>query len=458
MKPTPKPVPCPPRSYADPAGFDKFRRHLDPAVIDAALTATGRQSQRQRRLPMPQVVALVVAMALYRHLSIEDLVLTLRLATKAGRKLTVASSTIATARTRLGVTPLARLFRAVAPPQARAHAEAPAQRGRGRSLWGADGSSLHVPDSPENRAHFGGHPGGTRGDSAYPLVRVVVLMALRSRLLADVRFGPFARGELRLARTLWAAIPDHSLTIVDRNFLSAAVLLGLARAGTARHWLTRLKSNTRDRVLRTLGPGDWLVELAVSPEARAKDPTLPATYQARVLHYQRRGFRAQRLLTSLLDATSYPAAELVAHYHARWELELGLDALKTELLDRRETLRSTRPRLVRQEIWGLVLAYHMVRCEVCAAADHVGVAASRISFVTVLRRLRAAWLVEVFTGDAEWPPRLRAFYETAEGLVLRKRRPDRRYPRAVKVKMSSYAKKRRPTTTEAIEFALRFAA
>jgi len=449
--PTPDAAPRPPRSYADPAQFDKFRRHLDPAAIDAALTATGRQSRRHRRLPMPQVVALVVAMALYRHLSLEQIVLTLRLATKAGRRLTVASSTIAAARDRLGVKPLARLFRATAPRQARAHAEAPAHRWRGLSLWGVDGSSLRVPDTGANRAHFGGHTGGARGESGYPLVRLVALMALTSRLLAEVRFGPFARGEVGLARKLWASIPDVSLTIVDRNFLSAAILLGIQRAGTQRHWLIRLKSNTRYRILRMLRPGDWLVEWTVSREARAKDPTLPATFQARVLHYQRRGFRAQKLMTSLLDPAQYPAAEIAVRYHARWELELALDEIKTEVLDRHEALRSKRPTRVRQEIWGLALAYNVVRREVCAAADRAGVEAARVSFVTVLRRLRTAWLVWGFTGGEEWPPLLRAFYETLEGLILRKRRPDRGYPRAVKLKMSSYAKKRRPTAAQTAE-------
>jgi len=35
----------------------------------------------------------------------------------------------------------------------------------------------------------------------------------------------------------------------------------------------------------------------------------------RAIHYRRRGFRPQTLLTSLLDPVAYPAAEVVALYH-----------------------------------------------------------------------------------------------------------------------------------------------
>src|SRR5262245_10313422 len=58
---------------------------------------------------------------------------------------------------------------------------------------------------------------------------------------------------------------------------------------------------------------------------------------------QRRGFRAQTLLTSLLDPVAYPAAEIVALYHERWELELGFDEVKTQTLEREEALRSKTP-------------------------------------------------------------------------------------------------------------------
>ena len=69
-------------------------------------------------------------------------------------------------------------------------------------------STLRVPDSPENREEFGGHRnGGGRGESDYPMVRVVAAMALRSHVLSEFRFAPYDVGETTLARGLWDSTP-----------------------------------------------------------------------------------------------------------------------------------------------------------------------------------------------------------------------------------------------------------
>ena len=50
-------------------------------------------------------------------------------------------------------------------------------------------------------------------------------------------------------------------------------------------------------------------------------------------------------------------------YHERWELELGYDEIKTDLLDHEEAIRGQKPDGVRQELWGILLAYNLVRLE-----------------------------------------------------------------------------------------------
>lgn len=192
-----------------------------------------------------------------------------------------------------------------------AHASARRHAWRGLALYGVDGSTLRVPDSDENRLAFGGASGGDRGQSGYPLVRMAALMGLRSHLLAAAAFGPYGQSELAYAAALWPSVPSDSLTIVDRNFLAAPVLVPLHRDGTNRHWLTRAKTNSLWHVIERLGPGDELVELETSPESLQKDPALPRRYRARAIRYQRKGFEAQVLLTSLVDADAYPAREIV---------------------------------------------------------------------------------------------------------------------------------------------------
>src|SRR5262249_16221914 len=151
------------------------------------------------------------------------------------------------------------------------------------------------------RAHFGGQDTRWDSTSGYPLVRLVTLMALRSHILAGARFGPYATSEGSLAEELWPLLPDHSLAIVDRGFFSARTLIGLERGGIQRHWLTRARSSIAYTRIERFASGDELVELNVSSAALKKDPSMPKTWRMRAIRYQRRGFKPQLLLTSLLD-------------------------------------------------------------------------------------------------------------------------------------------------------------
>jgi len=160
------------------------------------------------------------------------------------------------------------------------------------------------------------------------------------------------------------------------------------------------------------------------------------------VRYQRPGFRPQTLLTSLLDPASYPAAEIAELYHERWELELGFDEIKTHTLEREEALRSRAPERVRQEVWGLAIAYNLLRLHMQHVAQRERVAPSRISFRHTLLLVRNFWqLTAWLTSPGNLPRRLEGLHQELALLILPPRRP-RRYPRAVKIKMSSYPRSR----------------
>jgi hypothetical protein len=440
------------RSAAEPdrGRFDQLCGALDPAWLDAALQATGTATLRRRRLPAAQVIWLVLGMALMRNRPIVEVVdaLDLALPDAAGRP--VAPSAIPPARARVGEAPLRWLFEHTAATWTAAQADQ--ERWRGLAVYGVDGTTVRVPDSPENRAHFGGQAAGAgRGQSGYPLVRLVTLMLVRSHLLVAARFGPHRLGESALARDLWSQVPDEAVVLVDRNFWNAGVLIPLARDGHHRHWLTRARTPTRGRIVETRGAGDVLVELPVSREARRREPSLPRTWVVRAIQYQRRGFRPQWLLTSLVDPHQYPAAEVIALYHQRWEMELAYDEVKTELLEREETIRSQRPAGVAQEFWGVGLMYNLIRLEMVRVAAAAGVPPTRISFVLALRLIRDEWLWATHTRPGAIPRHLRELTATLARFVLPPRRSHRAYPRAVKIKMSNYPRKRTPATHDALK-------
>jgi hypothetical protein len=423
-------------AYSEGDRLEGLKKHIDPVWIEEALAWSGTVTLRRRRLPAEQVLWLVIGMGLMRDAPIDRVVDRLELALPDRKDTLIAKSAISQARQRLKEDPLAYLFTVSAAEWAGRSAEA--NRWRGLALYGLDGTTMRVADSPANRATFGGqNVGNGRGTSGYPLVRVVAMMALRSHILSAFRFADYATGETTLARGIWNEVPEDSLVIVDRNFLVKKDLIHLETSGN-RHWLSRTKTNTKWEISERIGKDDYLVEWQV------QETGLPSTWTLRAIHYKKKGFPRATLLTSLLDPEKYPAKELIALYHERWETEIGYDELKTHLLDRQESIRSKTPEGVRQELWGIALAYNLVRVEMEKAAAEAGVPPTRISFVASLAMIRdeLLWLSSPRPTPGAFPASLMRLRKGLKRLVLPPRRPERSFPRTVKIKMSSYPRKR----------------
>jgi hypothetical protein len=424
-------------TFASPPELVDFRKRIDPDWIEAALAATGTATVRRRRLPAEQVIWLVLGMGMFRDRPIEDVVSKLDLALP-GSAGSIAKSSISQARERVGSEPMKWLFERCSAEWSKRSADE--HRWRGLALYGMDGSTVRIPDSAENREVFGGQSGRNDSESGYPMVRIVVLMVLRSHLLAACRFGAYSANEINHARPLVSSIPTDSLTMVDRGFFGAQFLTEI-ESGQHRHWLTRARSDLKSTRLKRFAKGDELIELTVSREARKKDPSLPQTWTMRLIKYRRKGFPERTLLTSLRDPNLYPAAEIVELYHERWELELGYDEIKTELLEREETIRSRKPDGVAQELWGVLLAYNLVRLEMASIAKEAEVEPTEISFIESLRLIRDEWEWLSVTSPGAIPKRLESMRRNVKRYVLPPRRK-RSFPRSVKIKMSNYDRKR----------------
>ena len=399
-----------------PESFSRFAGHLKPDWIEEALLSTGTATIRRRRLPMEEVVWLVFGMGLMRDLPIVDIVERLDLALPdRSTSRTVAPSAVAQARRRLGSDPLEWLFVRSGAQWGIESAER--HRWCGLALYSVDGTTLRLPDSRENRQHFGGQSAGThgRGESGYPMMRLATLMALRSHVLVAASFGPYGSDEHSYAQDLWASVADHSLVILDRNYLQANVLVPLATQGCDRHWLLRAKSNSKWAVLRKLGRGDCLARIQVSSEARRKQPWLPESFDVRVIVHKHKGHEPKTLLTSMTDAERFAAADI----------------------------RSKTPTAVAQEVWGILLAFNLVRLEMERIAEELEVPPTRISFIAALRFVIAQWQWAAITrSPGAIPKRLHDMRDKIRRFVLAPRRSHRSYPRAVKVKMSNFPLKR----------------
>ena len=115
------------------------------------------------------------------------------------------------------------------------------------------------------------------------------------------------------------------------------------------------------------------------------------------------------------------------------------------MLEREEAIRSRTVAGVKQELWGILLAFNLVRLEMERIADEADVPPSRISFTMALRLIRDEWLWCAIASPGSIPKKLQRMRQQVARFVLPPRRSDRRFRREVKIKMSSYPKKTRKT-------------
>lgn len=242
------------------------------------MQATGAASIRRRRLPAEQVVWLVIALAMYRHGSMSEMIDSLDLALPHESAPFVSKSAVAQARQRIGEAPLAWLFEQTA--QAWTTQDAAHHAFKGLSLWAMDGTTLRTPDSPANREHFGAQAYASGKVASYPQVRAVTLTAIPTHRVAEINFGRYDTHEMVYAKSLLPQIPGDSLTVFDRGFPAAEILCGLTMNGRNRHFLIPAKSNTCWDVIAGT-TDDATVRMRVSPQARRKCPALPEFWSAR---------------------------------------------------------------------------------------------------------------------------------------------------------------------------------
>ena len=427
-------------SRVTPDTFSSLSEVLSPELIDTCLEQSGVATLRKRRLPLEMVVWSIVGMALFRHIPMGQVVNQLDIVLP-GKRPFVAPSAVVQARQRLGAEAVKRVFEQT---QARWHEQTPHPHWCGLRLLAVDGVVWRTPDSPENQAAFARTRNAHR-EASYPQVRMVCQMELTSHLVTGAAFDSVSTGEVALTADLVASTPDHSLTLFDRGFYSLGLLHAWQQAGEQRHWLIPLRKGTQYEEIDSLGRQDRLVRLTTSPQARAKWPNLPATLEARLMTRKVKGKKVQ-VLTSMTDPMRFPAADIVDLYSYRWEIELGYREMKQSLLGNRLTLRSRTPDMVRQELWGTLLAYNLIRFQMARMAYSLdSIHPNQLSF-----HQAAHWIIKELSmlpavSPGRVPEVIKSMLEMAPSFVLPDRR-ERSYPRAVRAHPQKYSIRKKPVS------------
>ena len=415
--------------------FEVLTKHLSPEWVETSLSLSSHASIRRRRLPQDMVLWLVIGMAMFRKEPINEVARRLNICAQGlATEELLARSGLSQARQRLGAQPMEWLFKQCARVWGR---ERYAQDDwNGLQLFAIDGALFRTQDTPELRAHFGSGNTGTARQTPFPMLRLVALMNVRSHVIVDATVSPYRTSEMRLAEEFIAGIPDHSVTLLDKGFFGADLLLEISHKGDQRHWLIPSKKNLRHEVIEHYGDGDQLVQMTVSYQARKRNPSLPRVWTARAVSYEVGG-KQKTVLTSL-PANHYSAKEVARLYHERWEIELGFRDIKSSMQHNEITLRSKKVELVYQELWGVLLAYNLVRREASKAAIEHDRLPSDISFKFAFQFIAAQLVVmSGAVSPGHTPRRLAELRGAVACLFIKKRtRPPR--PRTVKISKTRY--------------------
>ncbi|WLD50230.1 IS4 family transposase [Escherichia coli] len=406
--------------------------HRWEKLISRCLAESGTVTLRKRRLPLEMMVWCIVGMALERKEPLHQIVNRLDIMLPGNRPF-VAPSAVIQARQRLGSEAVRRVFTKTAQLW---HNATPHPHWCGLTLLAIDGVFWRTPDTPENDAAF---PRQTHaGNPAlYPQVKMVCQMELTSHLLTAAAFGTMKNSENELAEQLIEQTGDNTLTLMDKGYYSLGLLNAWSLAGEHRHWMIPLRKGAQYEEIRKLGKGDHLVKLKTSPQARKKWPGLGNEVTARLLTVTRKG-KVCHLLTSMTDAMRFPGGEMGDLYSHRWEIELGYREIKQTMQRSRLTLRSKKPELVEQELWGVLLAYNLVRYQMIKMAEHLkGYWPNQLSFSESCGMVMRMLITLQGASPGRIPELMRDLASMGQLVKLPTRR-ERAFPRVVKERPWKY--------------------
>jgi Transposase DDE domain len=314
---------------------------------------------------------------------------------------------------------------------------------QGRPVKIVDGTTVSLPDTPLNQAAYPQVSTMKKGCS-FPIMRIVAVFSLASGAILAAHAGSLCHSEWRLFYQMLAHLAPVDIVIADRGFGHYAVL-ALLQAMKIDFIARSSRSIDGRRRHRRLGPNDWLVTWKKSPNPSAVLPQqqgdpLPAESIVRIVRgsLHQPGFRVRQItvVTTLLDAQAYPAADILRAYLRRWRLEMCLDDLKTTL--GMHTLRCKSPAMARKEMFMHLIAHNLIRHTMAQAAAEHDADMERLSFKGTVDALRQ------FT-HAMAQARSKKKREELWAYLLRilvgdrvPDRPGRREPRAVKRRSMKY--------------------
>jgi hypothetical protein len=320
---------------------------------------------------------------------------------------------------------------------------------KGRHVYLYDGTTVIMPDTPENQEAYpqvyNQQPG-----AGFPIARVGALISLACGAIVNLgvcRYAGKGQSEVSLLRQLWDVLRPGGVLLTDALMANWTNIVMLKERGLELVGRLNKAHRTADfRRGKRLGPQDHIVHWHKPTSIRSLDrqsyQSLPESITVRETKFlvAQPGFRTKAVVvvTTLLDPLQTTKDELAALYRARWHNELDLRSIKSTM--QMDELRCKTPELVRKEIWAHVLAYNLIRTVMAQAAAMHDILPRTISFKGTMQTLEAFQPLLELQANRGRAHRL-GLYEDLLRAVATHRvgdRPDRFEPRVKKHRRNHY--------------------
>ena len=308
----------------------------------------------------------------------------------------------------------------------------------GKHVKVVDGTSISMPDTPENQTAYP-QPGSQKPGCGFPMMRILAVFSLASGALLSCMHGPLSDGENSLFKRITASFAAGDIILADRGFCSFALFAELIAMSVDAVIRMREKTIKNFEIIRKLGKDDCIIKW-VRPVSLRNEEQLPETLCLRMIKYRirRPGFRTESVtvLTTLTDHIGFPAQEFAELYVRRWQVEINLKYMKNTL--GMDILKCLSPEMIRKELAMHLIVYNLIRDLMFQAAAAHSVPPRSISFkysMTIINQ----WTPYIFMCPAEEQRKLligKILLCIAKAKVPE--RPFRREPRAVKRRPKPY--------------------
>ena len=267
----------------------------------------------------------------------------------------------------------------------------------GRVVKVFDGSTVSMPDTPENQAAYP-QPANQTPGVGFPLARIAVLFSLSVGTVLSLGLRRWAgkfQSELAMLRDMFGLFDSGDILLTDRYLCSYMEIAVLGSRGVDFVGRMHAQRKVDFRRGQWIGLQEHLVQWIKPPRpdwmSLKEYAALPATMGMREIRYrvERHGYRPNTITvaTTLLDSATCPWEEVAQLYGLRWDAETNLRSLKTMM--NRDVLRCQTPEMVRKEIWAHLLAYNLIRTVIAQAAVTHGKHPRQLSFTRAMRTLEA---------------------------------------------------------------------